>query len=98
MEVYLVFNSFRPEGFPKKPEPRIRSFRDKKPSKVRWSIYNIAVFFLNRGERDYVLNLAQMTSIFEGQPLKTKPKLQAKQGSFGFQVYIYISMYIPGGA
>ena len=27
----------------------------------------------------------QMTSIFEGQPLKTRPKLQAKQGApFGF--------------
>ena len=30
-----------------------------------------------------------MTSIFEGQPLKTRPKLQAKEGSFGFQDYIY---------
>ncbi len=29
-----------------------------------------------------------MTSIFEGQPPKTRPKLQPKQGSFGFQVYI----------
>ena len=28
----------------------------------------------------------QMTSIFEGQPPKTRPKFQSKQGSFGFQV------------
>ena len=26
----------------------------------------------------------QLTSIFEGQPSKTRPKLQSKQGSFGF--------------
>ena len=32
----------------------------------------------------------QMTSIFKGQPPKTRPKLQSKQGSFGFQVYILI--------
>ncbi len=30
-----------------------------------------------------------MTSIFEGQPLKTRPKFQAKEGSFGLQVYIH---------
>ena len=41
----------------------------------------------------------QMTSIFEGQPSKTRPKLQSKQGSFGFQVYIfglciYLCLYI----
>ena len=35
-------------------------------------------------------SLAQMTSMFEGQPPKTRPKFQSKQGSFGFQVYIYI--------
>ena len=29
----------------------------------------------------------QLTSIFEGQPSKTRPKLQSKQGSFGFQVW-----------
>ncbi len=33
-----------------------------------------------------------MTSIFEGQPPKTRPKFQSKQGApFGFQVYIYIA-------
>ena len=26
-----------------------------------------------------------MTSIFEGQPAKTRPNFQSKQGSFGFQ-------------
>ena len=32
-----------------------------------------------------------MTSIFEGQPTKTKPKLQSKQGSpFGFWVHTYV--------
>ena len=30
-----------------------------------------------------------MTSIFESRPPKTRPKLQPKQGSFGFQVYVY---------
>ena len=36
-----------------------------------------------------------MTSIFEGtQPHKTRPKLQPKQGSFGFQVYIRIYIII----
>ncbi len=36
-----------------------------------------------------------MTSIFEGtQPLKTRPKLQSKQGApFGFQVYINVGKY-----
>ena len=29
-----------------------------------------------------------MTSICEGQPPKTRPKFQSKQGSFGFQVYL----------
>ena len=33
-----------------------------------------------------------MTSIFEGQPPKTRPKLQSKQGSFGFQVH-YIGCF-----
>ena len=34
----------------------------------------------------------KMTSIFEGQPPKTRPKLQPKQGApFGFQVYIYLT-------
>ncbi len=28
----------------------------------------------------------QMTSIFEGQPPKTRPKFQSKKRSFGFQV------------
>ena len=53
-----------------------------------------------------------MTSIFQGQPVnpkKTRPKLQSKQGSFGFQglklqskqgsfgfqVYIFIYIYTP---
>ena len=38
---------------------------------------------------------APMTSIFEGtQPLKTRPKLQSKQGApFGFQVYINVGKY-----
>ena len=36
----------------------------------------------------------QMTSIFEGQPPKTRPKLQSKQGSVGFQVYICNSALI----
>ena len=27
-----------------------------------------------------------MTSIFEGKPLKTRPTIQPKQGSLGFQV------------
>ena len=31
--------------------------------------------------------ITQMTPIFEGQPPKTRPKLQSKQGSFGFFVY-----------
>ena len=30
-----------------------------------------------------------MTSIFEGQPPKTRPKFQSKQGSVGLQVYTY---------
>ena len=33
---------------------------------------------------------APTTSIFEGQPPKTRPKFQPKPGSFGFQVCIYI--------
>ena len=33
----------------------------------------------------------QLTFIFGGQPSKTRPELQSKQGApFGFQVYIYI--------
>ena len=32
---------------------------------------------------------ASMTSIFEGQPPKTRPKLQPKQGSFGY-TYVHI--------
>ena len=33
----------------------------------------------------------QMTSIFEGQPPKTRPKFQSKQGApFGFQVYLHL--------
>ena len=35
----------------------------------------------------------QMTFIFEGQPPKTRPKLQLKQGSFRFQVYICIYIW-----
>ena len=31
-----------------------------------------------------------MTSIFEGQPPKTRPKLQPKQGSFGFQAVTHL--------
>ena len=38
----------------------------------------------------------QITSIFEGEPPKTRPKFQSKQGSFGFQVYIYIIYHISG--
>ena len=44
-----------------------------------------------------------MTSIFEGQPLKTRPVPKKKGGSFGFQVYtvytykeLYVYIYIPG--
>ena len=35
-----------------------------------------------------------MTCIFECQPLKTKPKLQAKRVMKGFQVYTYVYIYI----
>ena len=35
------------------------------------------------------------SSIFGLQPSKTRPKLQQKQGSFGFQVDIYIYMLAP---
>ena len=42
-----------------------------------------------------------MTSIFEGQPLKTRPVPKKKGGSFGFQVYtvytykeLYVYIYI----
>ena len=34
----------------------------------------------------------QMNSIFEGQPPKTRP-FQSKQGSFGFQVYSYLTIF-----
>ena len=36
----------------------------------------------------YFIPGTQMTSIFAGQPSKTRPKFQSKQGSFGFQVHI----------
>ena len=38
-----------------------------------------------------------MTSIFEGQVLKTRPKFQPKHGSFGFQVIVYINIDIAYG-
>ena len=34
-----------------------------------------------------------MTSIFEGQSPKTRPKLQPKQGPFAVSRYIYIYIY-----
>ena len=44
----------------------------------------------------------QMTSVFEGQPPKTRPKLQSKQGApFGFQVWLFQldepNLYIGNG-
>ena len=33
------------------------------------------------------------TSLFEGQPPKTRPKFQSKQGSFGFQVILLMLGY-----
>ena len=35
-----------------------------------------------------------MTSIFEGQPPPKQGLFQSKQGSFGFQVYIYIYTFL----
>ena len=39
------------------------------------------------GHRKKYIPGTQMTSIIEGQPHKTRPKSQSKQGSFGCQVY-----------
>ena len=39
--------------------------------------------------RKFKLPGTEMTFIFEGQPPKTRPKLQPKQGSFGSQVDMF---------
>ena len=38
-----------------------------------------------------------MTSGFEGQPPKTMPKYQSKQGSFRFQVFVDINQMLVSG-
>ena len=49
---------------------------------------NNAFFFPQKDAGLYIPG-TPMTSIFEGQPPKTRPKLQSKQGApFGFQVEI----------
>ncbi len=45
-------------------------------------------------ETIYYVPRTQMTSIFKGQPPKTRPKLQSKQGSFGFQVYLIVQFLV----
>ena len=53
--------------------------------------------FPKRKHGNYYVPGTQTTSIFKGQPPKTRPNIQSKQGApFGFQVFIYFLTFIGG--
>ena len=56
---------------------------------IYFKIYIYTYIYIYMHNYIYIYVEPQMTSIFEGQPSKRRPNLQWKQGSFGFQAYIY---------